>query len=141
MGRILAIDYGTRRCGLAVTDTLQIVPGALETVPTPRLLDYLVAYCQREEVELFLFGKPTQMDYSPSSTWGAIQKKAQQLSKRLPHIPIQYVDERFTSVLAQRAILASGIKKSQRRQDKGLVDRVSATLILQTFLESRSLGF
>lgn len=136
MARILAIDYGTKRTGLAVTDSLQITPGALDTVPTHQLLNYLADYLRREEVETIVLGKPTQMDAAPSATWQAIQALAKKLQHLYPQIRLEYVDERFTSVLAQQTIREAGIGKQRRRQDKGLVDRVSATIILQSYLES-----
>ena len=136
MARILAIDYGTKRTGLAVTDSLQITPGALDTVPTHQLLNYLADYLEREEVETIVLGKPTQMDATPSATWQAIQALAKKLQHLYPQIRLEYVDERFTSVLAQQTIREAGIGKQRRRQDKGLVDRVSATIILQSYLES-----
>ena len=136
MARILAIDYGTKRTGLAVTDPLQITPGALDTVPTHQLLNYLADYLGREEVETIVLGKPTQMDATPSATWQTIQALAKKLRQLYPQIHLEYVDERFTSVLAQQTIREAGIGKQRRRQDKGLVDRVSATIILQSYLES-----
>ena len=136
MARILAIDYGTKRTGLAVTDPLQITPGALDTVPTHQLLNYLADYLVREEVETIVLGKPTQMDATPSATGQAIQALAKKLQHLYPQIRLEYVDERFTSVLAQHTIREAGIGKQRRQRDKGLVDRVSATIILQSYLES-----
>lgn len=137
MARILAIDYGTKRTGLAVTDELQITAGALETVPTHQLLSYLESYLARETVETILLGKPTQMDATPSATWQAIQALGRKLQQRYPKIGLEYVDERFTSVLAQQTIREAGVGKQRRQRDKGLVDRISATIILQSYLESK----
>lgn len=136
MSRILAIDYGTKRTGLAVTDSLQITPGALDTVPTHQLLDFLEEYMAHEEVGTIVLGKPTRMDATPSATWVEIQALSQRLQQRFPSVRLEYVDERFTSVLAQQAIRQASIGKQRRQQDKGLVDRISATIILQSYLES-----
>lgn len=136
MSRILAIDYGTKRVGIAVTDPLQIIAGALDTVPTHTLLAWLKKYLSENSVETIVIGKPTQMNGAPSQTFAAIEQLFAKLKKIYPTINLDYCDERFTSVLAQRAIIDGGVKKKQRRDDKGLVDRVSATIILQSYLES-----
>ena len=133
MGRILAIDYGAKRTGLAVTDPLRIIAGALDTVPTAALLKrYVVA----EGVDLIVVGMPRQMSGAPSASYSQIRPLVERLRKELPGIRVELFDERFTSVLAQRAIIEGGVPKSRRRHDKGLVDRVSATIILQGYMES-----
>lgn len=136
MGRILAIDYGKKRTGLAVSDTLQIIANGLTTVPTHELLSFILAYVEKEPVERILVGLPKQMNNEPSENMKRIAPFVASLKKRLPDIPIEYVDERFTSVLAHRTVLDSGLKKKER-QNKALIDEVSATIILQTYLESR----
>lgn len=135
MARILAIDYGKKRTGLAVTDELQIIAGGLATVETKFLLDYILDYVKREPVERIVVGLPKQMNNEPSENMGRIEPFVNRLRK-LIDIPVEYYDERFTSVLAHQAILASGKGKMARR-DKALVDEVSATIILQSYMESR----
>ncbi len=137
MGRILAIDYGRKRTGLAVTDPLQLIAGGLTTVPTHTLMEFLRNYIQREGVECIVVGLPRQMNHKMSDTMQQIAPFVRSLQKELPHIAVEYVDERFTSVLAQRTIREAGLKKKDR-QNKALVDEVSATIILQSYLESRS---
>lgn len=136
MSRILAIDYGKKRTGIAVTDPLQIVPGGLCTVATHELLPFLRDYLARESVARIVVGKPTQPNGSPSENLPRVQQFVRSLEKLYPTLPITLYDERFTSVLAQRAILDSGVGQ-KRRRDKALVDEVSATIILQSFLESQ----
>ncbi|PVZ06249.1 Holliday junction resolvase RuvX [Porphyromonas loveana] len=135
MGRILAIDYGRKRTGIAVTDPLRIIPGGLATVPTHTLLNFLKDYVSREPVERFVLGLPRRMDYEESETMALIRPFAVKLAQVFPSIPITYVDERFTSRMAQRAILEAGIPKMKRR-DKALVDEVSAVIILQSYLDN-----
>jgi putative Holliday junction resolvase len=137
MGRILAIDYGTKRCGLAVTDELQIIASGLTTVETKNLLSYLKKYVSSEKVDLFVVGLPKQMNNSASESEVHIQKFLVQLAKAIPNIPIERVDERFTSKMAFQTMIDSGLKKKQR-QNKSLVDEISATLILQSYLTSKS---
>lgn len=136
MGRILAIDYGTKRTGLAVTDPLQIIATALETVPTHTLMTYIENYVANNQVDAIVVGMPRQMNGEPSQSFVHIKPFVAKLKVKFPKIDIEYHDERFTSVLAQRAILASGVNRT-RRQDKALVDRVSATIILQSYLETK----
>ncbi|MDR2890130.1 MAG: Holliday junction resolvase RuvX [Alistipes sp.] len=136
MGRILAIDYGTKRTGLAVTDPLRIIAGALETVPTHTLHDWLAAYFAREKVDIVVIGKPTQMNGEPSESMAHIAPFVKKLRAGHPDKQVVYSDERFTSRLAQRAIIDGGVPKMARR-DKSLVDKISATIILQDYLESR----
>ena len=136
MARILAIDYGKKRTGLAVTDELQIIANGLTTVPTAELVDFILNYVKKEPVELVVVGLPKQMNNKPSENMCRITPFVNRLRKLLPDIPVEFHDERFTSVLAHRAILDSGIGKMARR-NKELVDEVSATIILQSYMESR----
>ena len=136
MARILSIDYGRKRTGLAVTDPLQIIAGGLATVSTSTLYDYLVAYMAKESVERIVIGKPIQPNGQPSENLARVEQFVNRWRKAQPSVPIEYVDERFTSVLAHRAMLEGGLKK-KARQDKALVDEISATIILQSYLESR----
>ncbi|MBR5813192.1 MAG: Holliday junction resolvase RuvX [Bacteroidaceae bacterium] len=139
MARILAIDYGKKRTGLAVTDELQIIAGGLTTVATAELVDYILNYVKKEPVERIVVGLPKQMNNMPSENMCRIEPFVNRMRKLLPDIPVEYHDERFTSVLAHQAILASGIGKMARR-NKELVDEVSATIILQSYMESRRLA-
>lgn len=135
MGRILAIDYGKKRCGLAVTDPLKLIAHALETVPTAGLDAYLADYMRREEVEVIVVGLPLQMDATPSESARYIEPFVRRLKKQYPRIPVARVDERFTSRMAFQTMIDAGLKK-KKRQDKGLVDALSATLILQTYMQN-----
>ena len=135
MGRILAIDYGQKRCGIAVTDPLKLIAHALETVPTAGLEAYLGDYMRREEVEAIVVGRPLQLDGTPSESTRYIEPFVRRLAKQCPQIPIVRVDERFTSKIAFRTMTDAGLKK-KKRQDKGLVDAISATLILQTYMQN-----
>lgn len=136
MSRILAIDYGKKRTGIAVTDLLQIIANGLTTVPTPQLEGFILKYVQDEPVERIVVGHPRQMNYEESENMVRITPFVNRLRKLLPDIPIELVDERFTSVLAHQAILQGGVKKKDR-QKKALVDEISATIILQGYLESK----
>ena len=136
MGRILSIDYGKKRTGLAVTDPLQIIAGGLSTIETKDLFDFLSAYVVREGVERIIIGKPTQPNGQPSENLVRVENFVNRWRKACPEVPIEYYDERFTSVLAHRAILEGGVKKKTRRENKGLVDEVSATIILQDYMNS-----
>lgn len=136
MARLLAIDYGKKRTGLAVTDELQIIANGLGTVATSTLVDYLLDYVKREPVERIIVGLPKQMNNEPSENMCRITPFVNRLRKLLPDIPIEFHDERFTSVLAHRTILDSGIGKMARR-NKELVDEISATIILQSYMESK----
>ena len=136
MARLLAIDYGKKRTGLAVSDEMQIIAGGLKTVPTSELVDFLLDYVKHESVERIIVGLPKQMNNEPSENMRRIVPFVNRLRKLLPDIPVEYHDERFTSVLAQRTIIEAGIKKMARR-NKELVDEVSATIILQSYMESR----
>ena len=136
MSRILAIDYGRKRTGVAVSDAMQIIANGLTTVPTHELLDFITGYVQKEPVERILVGLPKQMNNEASESMKYIDPFVRSLKKRLPEIPVEFVDERFTSVLAHRTMLEAGLKKKDR-QNKALVDEISATIILQTYLESK----
>ncbi len=137
MGRIVAVDYGRKRTGLAVTDPLQMIAGALDTVPTHTLMDFLRRYISENEVEAVVVGMPLQMDGTPSESYVYIRPFVARLKKEFPDLQVEMFDERFTSKLALQSMIDGGVKKSQRRKDKGLVDRVSAAIILQGYLESR----
>lgn len=136
MARILSIDYGKKRTGLAVTDPLQIIAGGLATVATSELFDYLQAYIAREQVEMIVIGEPRQPNGEPSENLARVQQFVNRWRKAVPQVPIQYYDERFTSVLAHQAMLDGGLKK-KARQNKGLVDEISATIILEDYLRSK----
>ena len=134
MGRVLAIDYGRRRTGIAVSDPLQLIAGGLATVETRELERWLAEYCSREEVSTIVLGKPMQMDGTPSETWRFIEPLARRLQATYPDKEVTFYDERFTSVLAHRAMIDSGMKR-QARRDKAAVDRIAATLILEDYLQ------
>ena len=129
MGRILAIDYGTKRTGIAVSDPLRLIAGGLDTVDTKGLEAWLAKYFASEDVSTIVVGKPSRMDGTPSETWRFIEPLAVRLRKE-----VVFHDERFTSVMAHRTMLESGIGKMARR-DKALVDKISATIILQSYME------
>lgn len=133
MARILAIDYGTKRTGIAVTDEFQIIASGLTTVETKALLPFLKDYISKENVELFLVGEPKQMNNEVSESEAAIQSFLIKLSKAIPTMPVKRVDERFTSKMAFQTMIDSGLKKGQRK-NKALVDEISATIILQSYL-------
>lgn len=136
MSRILAIDYGRKRTGIAVTDTLQMIANGLTTVPTHTLLAFLLDYVQKEPVERIVIGLPRQMNNEQSESMKYIEPFVRSLKKKLPDMPVEFVDERFTSVLAHRTMLEAGLKKKDR-QNKALVDEISATIILQSYLENK----
>lgn len=137
MGRILAIDYGTKRTGIAVSDPLRLIAGGLETVPTKDLERWLADYFAREEVSTIVLGKPSHMDGTPSDTWRFIEPLAGRLRRAWPDKEVVFYDERFTSVLAHRAMLDGGLGRMARR-DRALVDKISATIILQGYMEYAS---
>ena len=138
MGRILSIDYGRKRTGLAVTDPLQIIAGGLATVSTSELFDWLQDYLRREQVELIVIGEPRQPNGQPSENLARVQQFVNRWRKVHPEVPVDYYDERFTSVLAHQAMLDGGLRR-KARQDKALVDEISATIILEDYLRSRKL--
>lgn len=135
MGRLLAIDYGTKRTGLAVTDPLKIIATGLTTVPTHTLLTYLKEYFTKEAVEYVVIGMPKQMNNEFSKNMKHIELFVKKFSAQFPNISIEYYDERFTSVIAQRSMIESGMKKKDR-QNKATIDEISATIILQDYMES-----
>ena len=136
LARILSIDYGKKRTGIAVTDPLQIIAGGLATVSTSELFDWLKAYLAKESVERIVIGEPRQPNGQPSENLQRVQQFVNRWRKVVPEVPIEYFDERFTSVLAHQAMLDGGLKK-KARQDKALVDEISATIILEDYLRSR----
>ena len=136
MARIISIDYEKKRTGLAVTDPLQLIAGGLATVSTHELFDYLAGYVQREQVERIVIGEPRQPNGQPSENMARVEQFVNRWRKAMPQIPIEYYDERFTSVLAHQAMLEGGLRK-KARQDKALVDEISATIILQDYMRSR----
>ena len=137
MSRILAIDYGKKRTGIAVTDTLQMIANGLATIETKELEKFLTDYMAKEDVSTIVVGKPTQMNGEDSENMKRIEPFFNRLKKLFPNKEIVYYDERFTSVLAHQAMLQSGIGK-KARQDKALVDKISATIILEDFLQSKN---
>lgn len=132
MGRILAIDYGTKRTGIAVTDELQLIASGLTTVRTGDLIQFLKEYCQKEQVERILIGEPKRMNNESSAVEVDILRFREKLEKEI-NLPITRVDERFTSKMAVQSMVQGGLKK-KKRQNKALVDEISATIILQTYL-------
>lgn len=141
MGRIIAIDYGKKRVGIAVTDPCQIIANSLTTVKSHDILQFIMDYCTKENVERIVVGHPKQMDNTDSESMIYIKPFLTALKRKLPNIPIVMYDERFTSVLAHKALLEGGAKKKQR-QDKEIIDAISATIILQSYMESqRNLNF
>jgi putative Holliday junction resolvase len=137
LARIICIDYGGKRCGLAVTDPLQIIATALTTVDTKDLFTFLADYFSKETVELILIGEPLNLDNTPTDATPLVQKAIIDLGKKFPNIPIQTVDERYSSKNAVRAMVEMGMKKNDRR-DKKTIDRVAATMLLQEYLTNRS---
>ncbi len=130
----MAIDYGRKRTGLAVTDELQLIATGLTTVDTPKLMNYLDEYCRRESVERFVVGEAKHMDNTPSESAKLIEPFVTALAQKFPAIPISRIDERFTSKMAFQAMIDGGLRKKQR-QNKALIDTVSAVLILQNFMQ------
>nr|WP_314520126.1 Holliday junction resolvase RuvX [uncultured Prevotella sp.] len=139
MGRILAIDYGKKRTGLAVTDPLRIIANGLATIPTSDIFDYLTQYVAKESVDQLVIGKPIQPNGQPSENLARVENFVNRWRKLHPEMPIDYYDERFTSVIAHQAMIAGGVKKKTRREDKGLVDDISAKIILQYYMRSKGL--
>lgn len=140
MARYMAFDYGSKRLGIAVTDPLNIIATGLETIHPKDILPFLNKYLQTEQVSVFVVGEPKQMDNTPSETAVQVNQFVGILKKNFPNIPIERVDERFTSKMALHAVANSGLKKSDR-QNKERVDTISATIILQTYLEQKSFQF
>lgn len=138
--RVLAFDYGTKRIGIAVTDPLQIIATGLDTIHPKDIIKYLKKYLSTEQVELFVVGEPRQMNGSPSQSAPHIKGFITTLNKNFPEIPVEQIDERFTSKMALAVVAQSGFKKTDR-QNKERLDTISATIILQTYLEKKSMGF
>lgn len=136
MGRIIGIDYGLKRTGLAATDPLQIVASPLETVPSHKIFSYLNSYCQKEDTEYFVVGMPKNLDNSATHATKPVEAFVQKLKKAFPDKPIYLHDERFTSKMALDAMIAGGTTRKYRKQ-KGNIDKVSAAIILQSFLETK----
>lgn len=137
MARILAIDYGGKRTGIAVTDPFQIIATGLTTVETPQLMNFLKEYCAKENVELILIGEPLNWDESDTHATPLVRKAMEKIKKAFPQIPLKTVDERYTSKMAKQAMIDMGMKKMQRR-NKALVDEIAATIMLQEYLASIS---
>lgn len=137
MARILSIDYGKKRTGLAVTDSLQIIANGLATVSTSSLIDYLKDYIAKEPVERIVIGRPTQPDGRPSENLARVEQFVNRWRKLVPNIPIEYYDERFTSLIAHQVVIDSGVRKKVRKENKGLIDEISATIILQDYMQYR----
>ncbi len=138
MGRILAIDYGQKRVGLAVTDELQIFATGLQTVHAKDIFQFLADYVAKEPVDVFVVGEPRQLNNAASDAQRFTEPFVKKLAKQFPQIPVERIDERFTSLLAQRTILEAGMKKKDR-QNKALVDKVSATIMLQSYMQARAI--
>lgn len=137
MARILSIDYGLKRTGIAVTDPLQIIASGLTTVESQQLIQFLKDYFKKEEVEKIIIGEPKNLDDSDTHATPLVKKIIERLKKEFPTIPIETVDERYTSSMAKQAMIDMGMKKKQRR-DKATVDEIAATIMLQEYLQSRS---
>lgn len=134
MARILAIDFGKKKCGIAVTDSLKIIANGLDTIETPKLLDFLGKYIEKEPVEMFIMGKATRFSGEDSEVMPLAREFVAKLENKFPATPVTWVDERFTSKMAFQTMVDSGLKKKDRK-DKNLVDKISATIILQSYLE------
>ncbi|MDR2691624.1 MAG: Holliday junction resolvase RuvX [Dysgonamonadaceae bacterium] len=135
MGRIIAIDYGKKRTGIAVSDPMQLIAGGLTALPSVEVVPFLKKYMAGNKVDTFILGEPRQMDYRHSENWDRVVQFGKHLQKTFPGIEIKMVDERFTSVLAHQAMREGGLKKKDR-QNKALVDELSATILLQSYLET-----
>ena len=135
MGRIVALDYGKKRTGIAVSDPMKLIAGGLTTLPSNEIFSFLKQYTADNAIDLFIIGDPRQMNYEPSENRQRVLKFRKDLQRSFPDIEIQMVDERFTSLLAHQAMIQGGLKK-KNRQNKALVDKLSATILLQSFLET-----
>ena len=135
MGRIIAIDYGKKRTGIAVSDPMKIIAGGLTTLPSLAVVGFIKEYIKKEDVDLIILGEPRQMSYEPSENMLRVELFKKKLIQSIPAIPIKMVDERFTSVMAHQAMIQGGLKKT-KRQNKELVDELSATILLQSYLET-----
>jgi len=137
MGRVLAIDYGQKRCGIAVSDTLQLIANGLDTIPTANLMSFLENYFQREPVVVVVFGLPRQMNNQESQSMQYIAPFVKRFKEKFPDKKVEFEDERFTSKMAFQTMIDCGLKKKER-QNKALIDQVSATIILQSYLENKN---
>lgn len=137
MGRIMAIDYGKKRCGIAVTDTLRMIANGLETIETPKIFTFFASYFAKEKVDVLVVGEPTRWDGSPSEIEVDIRKFIAEFAKKHPTIEIKRQDERFSSKMAFEAMITGGVKQKDRR-NKATIDKVSATIILQSYLEEHT---
>ena len=136
MGRILAIDYGKKRCGIAVTDPLQMIASPLQTISTKDLDDFISTYTKEEEVEIMVIGLPLKIDNSPTDVTAAVYRLKEKLELKYQHIPVKFQDEKFTTILAHDAMIRGGMKKKERRKKEN-VDKISAALILQSFMSMK----
>ena len=136
MAKALGIDYGKKRIGIAISDSLQIIASALTTVNTPDIFIFLDDLLKKQEIDCFVVGEPKNLDGTPTDSTAITEEFAAKLSKKYSQIPIKRIDERFTSKIAKQSILDAGIKKMKRR-DKALVDKVSAAIILQSYLDAK----
>jgi putative Holliday junction resolvase len=139
MGRLLAIDYGLKKTGIATTDPLQIIASPLDVIPTKQLISFLISYCKTEIVDAFIIGDPLNLNLEYTDSTNAVYKFVRQLKKTFPKHTVHLHDERFTSKIALDAMIRSGSTKKDRRK-KGNIDKVSATIILQSFMEAQSLN-
>ena len=137
MAKALGIDYGKKRIGIAISDSLQIIASALTTIDTPNIFTFLKDLLEKEEIDCFVVGEPKNLDGTPTDSTVITKEFVAKLSKKYPHISIKRIDERFTSKIAKQSILDAGIKKMKRR-DKALVDKVSAAIILQSYLDANN---
>ena len=137
MGRVLAIDYGQKRCGIAVSDTLQLIANGLDTIPTANLMSFMENYFQREPVDVVVFGLPRQMNNQESQSMQYIAPFVKRFKEKFPDKKVEFEDERFTSKMAFQTMIDCGLKKKER-QNKALIDQVSATIILQSYLENKN---
>ncbi len=137
LGRIIGIDYGTKRVGLAVTDPTQTIANGLKTIPPKELMNFLISYVERENVVEFVVGYPKKMNNLPSESAILVDRLLKQLRIKFPHIPVELMDERFTSKIAFQTMIDGGLRK-KRRRDKAIIDTISAALILQSYLDRRS---
>ena len=137
MGRVLAINYGQKRCGIAVSDTLQLIANGLDTIPTANLMSFLENYFQREPVDVVVFGLPRQMNNQESQSMQYIAPFVKRFKEKFPDKKVEFEDERFTSKMAFQTMIDCGLKKKER-QNKALIDQVSATIILQSYLENKN---
>ena len=137
MAKAIGIDYGKKRVGIAISDSLQIIASALTTIDTPNIFTFLKDLLEKEEIDCFVVGEPKNLDGTPTDSTVITKEFVAKLSKKYPHISIKRIDERFTSKIAKQSILDAGIKKMKRR-DKALVDKVSAAIILQSYLDANN---